>query len=588
MALFNFNNTLLGNKNLLNDQNVKQPQKPLNFTPSPIFSSLLGGIKNIGSKIGSAFSNAQPYQPTQPPQNQNTGGTLFNQPNLIGNFNVPGYTPTQTPQTSQYGPIQQQDQQPIQGPIQQSPTPLPSQAPQNTPQTQAPAPQPVGQGTAPAVPVAQPQQPTPQPPQQPQTTQTPDQAGLNTGNPQLDAFLQNLPQIQQALGIGVETPEQKAFRQQQEGTLNRLIALQENLIKAQAPSDTITNLDKVIQEQTQALRQTSPENLFATTPQFQQAGITQGQLQREAGARRAPIAQALSDLLTSRSILGEQQQQQQQALQNQFSGIQNIAGLQQALQSLQPQQGLPESVQSGILGALTKQAFRTPEEIQTGKLNLELLQQQVKDAQDPINKQIQQAQLANIISQINERNKGSIGTILPDVITPEAEAPILSGIISGQKDATARESSFGAIASFKNAQNIIGLLDQGVQTGPLVGRAKEGLSVFGIPLAPGLRTFGATSQLADQFSAATTAFTANYIKALSGVQVTDKEREFLMNALPSETKQESVNRAGIKELLNFLRNKYELQLGVKFDKFPNEIPDPFNTSLENDFNKYLK
>lgn len=105
--------------------------------------------------------------------------------------------------------------------------------------------------------------------------------GINTGNPQLDAFLQNIPQIQQALGIGVESPEQKTAREQQQGTLNRLLSLQEQMLTAGAPSKDITDLDKLIQEQTQALRSATPEELFRTTPQFQGAGITQGQLLRE-------------------------------------------------------------------------------------------------------------------------------------------------------------------------------------------------------------------------------------------------------------------------------------------------------------------
>lgn len=124
-----------------------------------------------------------------------------------------------------------------------------------------------------------------------------------------------------------------------------------------------------------------------------------------------------------------------------------------------------------------------------------------------------------------------------------------------------RDGAYSAIGSFKNANGLLDLLNQGVKTGPLAGTAGN-VGQF----------FGTTSENYDKFKAGVTAFTANFIKAISGVQVSDKEREFLMGALPSEFKQENVNRSGIEMLLTFLKNKYETQLGINFSDFPNEIP----------------
>jgi len=368
---------------------------------------------------------------------------------------------------------------------------------------------------------------------------------INTGNPQLDSLLNSLPQIQEALGIGVETEAQRTQREGQEQSLNRLISLQEQLIQAQAPDDTIADLDRTIQQQMKALEETTPERLLATQPTLGEEGITQGQLLRESASRRDPIARTLSDLLSSRSILADTQQRKQQSLQNKFTGLQNIASLQEALGALQPETGIAPGVQSGILQGIVGQAF-----------------------EDPLDRELQQAQIDNIKSQIAERGGGATGVRalleIPGVVPAEQERAVLSGIISSLPDAKAREGAASAVATFKNAETLIDLLDADVSTGLLSTLIKGTGRIFGI-----------TGQVSEDFKAASTIFTANFIKALSGVQVSDKERKFLEGALPTEGKQEKSNRAGIKQILKFLKNRYELQLGFDFEKFPNEIPEPF-------------
>lgn len=373
-----------------------------------------------------------------------------------------------------------------------------------------------------------------------------------TGNPQLDSLLQNLPQIQKALGIGVETPEQIQAREQQTQSLNRLIELQGQLAKSGAPDETITELDKMIQETEKALRTTSPEELFKSTPQFQAEGITTGQLARESATRRAPIAQALSDLMTSRSIFGEAQQRQREFIEQQIQGQQGVFEMQQAIQALQPQTGIPKELQSSIFKGLVDKTF-----------------------EDPLDRQYKQAQIANIQSQIAERQSSGngIGQLLGgQALSPETERVALNQIISGLPDATAREGAYGAVASFKNARDIVGLLDEGVKTGPLSGLSRT----IGRP-------FGLSTEKGQAFDTATTLFTANYIKALSGVQVTDKEREFIQKALPSPFTQEKYNKTNLKQLMDFLRNKYELTLGVDIDQFPTELPNAFSTKGADDY-----
>lgn len=138
-------------------------------------------------------------------------------------------------------------------------------------------------------------------------------------------------------------------------------------------------------------------------------------------------------------------------------------------------------------------------------------------------------------------------------------------------DAGGRDKAVSAVATFKNAQIVLDALDN-VNTGPISGRAQGGTSILGIPI-PGLQSINLTSKSFNEFQAATTIFTASFIKAISGVQVSDRERVFLTNALPTVEKTEAQNRAGIKTVLNFLENDLETRLGIDIQDF-DDIPKP--------------
>ena len=135
-----------------------------------------------------------------------------------------------------------------------------------------------------------------------------------------------------------------------------------------------------------------------------------------------------------------------------------------------------------------------------------------------------------------------------------------------------QDSGFAAIQTFKNAKDIVDLLNKGVSTGPLSGMAVGGVKLFGKQIIPGTQAMGWSSSEENQLVAATTAFTANFIKAISGATVTDKEREFLMNALPTINDQEQVIVDRLKTLMKTIKNKWELQLNLDFDQYPDEIP----------------
>lgn len=144
--------------------------------------------------------------------------------------------------------------------------------------------------------------------------------------------------------------------------------------------------------------------------------------------------------------------------------------------------------------------------------------------------------------------------------TPVEQKQVLNTTIK-QLPAGQQEGAYGAIASFKNGQDIINLLNQGVATGWIIGKGQKVGQMI-----------GTDNPLFDRIQAAMTSFAANYIKGISGVAVSEQEYKRLMKALPNVDKQENVNRNTIKELLKTIQNKYETQLNINFSDFPDEIP----------------
>ena len=178
--------------------------------------------------------------------------------------------------------------------------------------------------------------------------------------------------------------------------------------------------------------------------------------------------------------------------------------------------------------------------------------------------QQQSRDLLDLIRLQTLQQKGTIPTIPLGIIPPAQQKQILTQTIKrlpvGQQDA-----AFSAIGVFKNSGELLKLLDEGVKTGPLAGVRQRGGQIL-----------RGTNKKFNEFKAASTQLTANFIKAISGVQVSDKERRFLFGSLPTEFKQEQVNKDNVGVLLEFLKNRYETQLGISFDQFPNAIPLPQN------------
>lgn len=135
-----------------------------------------------------------------------------------------------------------------------------------------------------------------------------------------------------------------------------------------------------------------------------------------------------------------------------------------------------------------------------------------------------------------------------------------------------QEGAWGAIASFKNAKDILDLIEEGAKTGPLSAPFLRGVSLFGKTIIPGKMQLGWSGETQNKLLAAMTAFSANYIKGISGVAVSEQEYKRLLGALPDIAKQENVIKDQLPQLLKTMQNKYETQLGINFSDFPEQIP----------------
>jgi len=195
-------------------------------------------------------------------------------------------------------------------------------------------------------------------------------------------------------------------------------------------------------------------------------------------------------------------------------------------------------------------------------MNYEQASQTYAQAVSPIQAQGLAVERAKALSGLN-----SVPSTIPANATPtDIEQIVLKSKID-QLPAGQQEAAYSAIQSFQNAKDMMELLDAGVKTGPIGGF----FSKLGQKL-------GTTSEETNKFIAAATSFSANYIKSISGVAVSEQEYKRLLKALPSITNQENVNRNNIEQLLKTIQNKYETQLGIKFSDYPNAIPTPGTTS----------
>lgn len=195
-------------------------------------------------------------------------------------------------------------------------------------------------------------------------------------------------------------------------------------------------------------------------------------------------------------------------------------------------------------------------------MNYEEASKAYAQAVSPIQAQGLAVERAKALSGLN-----SVPSTIPANATPtDIEQIVLKSKID-QLPAGQQEAAYSAIQSFQNAKDMLSLLDAGVKTGPIGGF----FSKLGQKL-------GTTSEETNKFIAAATSFSANYIKSISGVAVSEQEYKRLLKALPSITNQENVNRDNIEQLLKTIQNKYETQLGIKFSDYPNAIPTPGTTS----------
>lgn len=134
---------------------------------------------------------------------------------------------------------------------------------------------------------------------------------------------------------------------------------------------------------------------------------------------------------------------------------------------------------------------------------------------------------------------------------------------------TEREGVLGTLGTFDTGQELIDNFET-VGTGLGKGLVRGGISVFGKNIIPGKRTFGKTTPEEDYLDSLMTVYTAQFIKAISGTQVSDEERRSLNKALPSEYKTVQNNIAGIKAIEEFLSNAYSVRIGVDLEPLRSE------------------
>ena len=116
--------------------------------------------------------------------------------------------------------------------------------------------------------------------------------------------------------------------------LDKLLSLQNVMQSSGADATALADLDKQVTDTQRTLNELTPQKFLSTEPGLQNIGIGEDALNRRTIQAQEPIARTLSDLLLSRSRLGQIQQQQQQAQQNQFQNMSQGLSVYSALREL--------------------------------------------------------------------------------------------------------------------------------------------------------------------------------------------------------------------------------------------------------------
>jgi hypothetical protein len=185
-----------------------------------------------------------------------------------------------------------------------------------------------------------------------------------------------------------------------------------------------------------------------------------------------------------------------------------------------------------------------------------------------INPQTQQMEILNKIKIGGPKKTTDLKDILSNLfmttqgLTPREQDLRLR--IMSLPDARQREGASGAIATFKLGARILEILSSpGGRNlvGPVSGR-KNLL----------LRQIGISNPLFDDFVSNSTIMSGEFIKSLTGVQMSDKERQFYLRSLPTPDKTYEQNVSGIMAIIKKLKDEYELQLGIRLEDYPEVFP----------------
>lgn len=201
-------------------------------------------------------------------------------------------------------------------------------------------------------------------------------AAVQTGNPSLPSYMQNLSPAQfgqatgaqqQGGGVGgfgglLNNSSNQNYLQGLTDTYTKLAALQQQLAQANVPSSGELALNAPIFQAQSALANLNPQQYLKDNPALQAGGITQGQLQNTVAQSGVPIQQALSQALLNKSFMAQQRQIDATNLGAQATGLEAQGNIAQQLHQATMFGGLPPDLASAII---QKELF-PPYQVYTG------------------------------------------------------------------------------------------------------------------------------------------------------------------------------------------------------------------------------
>jgi len=142
-----------------------------------------------------------------------------------------------------------------------------------------------------------------------------------------------------------------------------------------------------------------------------------------------------------------------------------------------------------------------------------------------------------------------------------------------------RQAAQSNISVIQQANDIYGQLvaEGGPEVGFALDKVREGLTVDilnnNVSLSPSTRNLGLTSKQSDILNSRMTLMTANFIKSISGAQVSDAERQFLLQASTGEGRSEQANIAALIVMSEAVNRSLNLATGLDTTRMSRVLTD---------------